>query len=276
VSHSGLLNSVIKVAFAAVVSIDDTRLGGRKFVRVLLTSLLRMPIAIGHTLIRTGAPLTSRDDAQRTYRVGHVDDHETVQLGLAALLSECVDITVAASVSSVHELSAVIGNLDLVILDVRLSDGTSVDENVAALRAHGVNVLVFTAADSAADVRAASRAGVLGIVRKSESREVIIDAVREAARGNPVVTTDWAAALDSDPRLAAAGLSPKEQEVLAHYASGDKSIAVAHRAGLSASTVAEYVRRIRFKYAMVGRPAHTKVDLYKRAVEDGILPPPKS
>lgn len=208
--------------------------------------------------------------------MGHVDDHDTVRLGFAALLSQCADISLLASVSSVRELSSVADRLDLAVLDVRLSDGSTVEENVAWLRDQGINVLVFTAADNAGEVRAASRAGVLGIVRKSESRDVIVDAVRQAALGNPVVTTDWAAALDSDSDLAAAGLSPKEQEVLAHYASGDKSMAVAHRAGLSSSTVAEYVRRIRHKYAMVGRPAHTKVDLYKRAVEDGILPPPNS
>lgn len=232
----------------------------------------------GHTLtlIRTGTRLTPHDELPRTYRIGHVDDHETVQLGFASLLGHCADISLQASVASVHELEAVADDLDLVVLDVRLSDGSTVDENVVWLRERGLNVLVFTAADNASEVRAASRAGVLGIVRKSESRDVIVDAVREAALGNPVVTTDWAAALDSDPELAAAGLSPKEQEVLAHYASGDKSVAVAHRAGLSASTVAEYVRRIRHKYAMAGRPAATKVDLYKRAVEDGILPPPHS
>lgn len=232
----------------------------------------------GHTLtlIRTGTRLTPHDELPRTYRIGHVDDHETVQLGFASLLGHCPDLVVHSSVASVRDLDAVATELDLVVLDVRLSDGSTVDENVAWLRERGLNVLVFTAADNASEVRAASRAGVLGIVRKSESRDVIVDAVREAALGNPVVTTDWAAALDSDPELAAAGLSPKEQEVLAHYASGDKSVAVAHRAGLSASTVAEYVRRIRHKYAMAGRPAATKVDLYKRAVEDGILPPPHS
>lgn len=220
--------------------------------------------------------MTTHETGPRTFRVGHVDDHETVQLGFGSLLALCDDLTLVTSVASVRDLGDVADTLDVVVLDVRLSDGTTVGQNVAWLREQGVNVLVFTAADNASEVRAASRAGVLGIVRKSESRDVIIDAVREAALGNPVVTTDWAAALDSDPELAAAGLSPKEQEVLAHYASGDKSIAVAYRAGLSTSTVAEYVRRIRYKYAMVGRPAHTKVDLYKRAVEDGILPPPHS
>jgi DNA-binding NarL/FixJ family response regulator len=87
-----------------------------------------------------------------------------------------------------------------------------------------------------------------------------------------VATTEWAAALDADPDLASAKLSPKEQQVLALYAAGEKSVTVANRAGLSTNTVAEYVKRIRYKYAMAGRPAHTKIDLYKRALEDGILP----
>jgi two-component system, NarL family, response regulator DevR len=36
------------------------------------------------------------------------------------------------------------------------------------------------------------------------------------------------------------------------------------------------VRRIRSKYARIGRNADTKIDLYKRAIEDGFLPLPDS
>jgi len=209
-------------------------------------------------------------------RIAHVDDHETVQLGFASLLSGEADIELVASVTSVDLVLPIVATLDLVVLDIRLSDGSTIDHNLRVLHDAGARVLAFTAADNPAEVRAASRGGVLGIVRKSESRVAILDAIRSASRGATVATTEWAAALDADPLILSAGLSPKEREVLALYASGDKSITVAHRAGLSAGTVSEYVRRIRYKYAMVGRPAHTKVDLYKRAVEDGILPSPES
>ncbi|NYF09615.1 DNA-binding NarL/FixJ family response regulator [Leifsonia sp. AK011] len=209
-------------------------------------------------------------------RIAHVDDHETVQLGFASLLQDQDDIVLVRSATSVDDILPLVPTLDLVVLDIRLSDGSTVAHNLAVLLEAGARVLAFTAADNAAELRAASRGGVLGIVRKSEARETIIDAVRAAARGATVATTEWAAALDADPNLSSAGLSPKEREVLALYAAGDKSVTVAHRAGLSSGTVAEYVRRIRHKYAMAGRPAHTKVDLYKRAVEDGILPSPES
>ena len=216
------------------------------------------------------------DADSRALRIAHVDDHETVQLGFAFLLADQPDITLVASVTSVDELVPKLGELDLVVLDIRLSDGSTVERNLALLQQHRAQVLAFTAADNPAELRAASRAGVLGIVRKSESRDAILEAIRAAARGRTVATTEWAAAIDADPLLASAGLSPKEREILALYASGDKSVTVANRAGLSAATVAEYVRRIRHKYAMAGRPAVTKVDLYKRAVEDGILPAPES
>ena len=216
------------------------------------------------------------DAVPRVLRIAHVDDHETVQLGFGFLLAGEPDLELVTSVTRVDELLPVLDGIDLVVLDIRLSDGSTVERNLGVLHQNGARVLAFTAADNPAELRAASRAGVLGIVRKSEPRDTILEAVRSAARGSTVPTTEWAAALDADPLLGSAGLSPKEREVLALYAAGDKSVAVAHRAGLSAATVAEYVRRIRHKYAMVGRPAHTKVDLYKRAVEDGILPSPES
>jgi two-component system response regulator DevR len=205
-------------------------------------------------------------------RLAHVDDHETVRLGFAHLIAGEADLELVASVATIAELLPRLGEVDLIVLDLQLSDGSSLNHNLNALAGGAARVLAFTGADNPANLRLASRAGVLGILRKSETREVILDALRRAGRGEGIVTTEWAAALDSDPHLSSAGLSPKEQEVLALYASGDKSSVVAYRAGLSAGTVAEYVRRIRHKYAMAGRPAHTKVDLYKRAVEDGILP----
>lgn len=205
-------------------------------------------------------------------RIAHVDDHETVRLGFAAIVSGEEDLELTASVATVDPLIARADEFDLVVLDLRLSDGSSVESNVSRLLAQGMRVLAFTVGEDHLAVRAASRAGVLGIVRKSDSRAAIIDAMRSAAGGDTVVTTEWAAALDADPDLASAKLSPKEQEVLALYAAGEKSVTVASRAGLSTNTVAEYVKRIRHKYAMAGRPAATKIDLYKRALEDGILP----
>jgi two-component system, NarL family, response regulator DevR len=212
----------------------------------------------------------------RIFRIAHIDDHTAMQLGFVAAMSAATDLVIVSSERTVPELIAKNLDLDLVVLDLRLSDGSTVADNVEALRERGYGVLAFSGADDPELMRAASRAGVLGIMKKSDELEALVDGVRRAANGETVATTEWATALDSDPILASAALSRKEQQVLALYASGASSHSVAFATGLSVNTVGEYVRRIRTKYAIAGRPAHTKIELYKRAVEDGFLPSPGS
>ncbi|GGK41893.1 DNA-binding response regulator [Nocardia camponoti] len=211
-------------------------------------------------------------------RVGLVEDHESVAIGLAAMLGPEADLDLVATADSVAGLLAhpeASNGLDLVVLDLRLPDGSTPGDNVTALRERGIEVLVFTGADNAFLVRSAAKAGVLGVLRKSEGVATVVDAVRKAASGEQVVTTDWAAAIDGDPQLSAVGLSPRQEEVLMLYASGEKASRVARLTGLSEQTVNDYLGRIRQKYADAGRPAPTKTDLYKRAVEDGWLPVPE-
>jgi DNA-binding NarL/FixJ family response regulator len=216
-------------------------------------------------------------------RIGLVEDHESVAIGLAAMLAPEPDLDLVLTAGTVPELlAAAVGRatdtqpaLDLVVLDLRLADGSSPEDNVRALRNRGMEVLVFTGADNAFLVRAAAKAGVLGVVRKSEDVPTVVAAMRRAASGEQVVTTDWAAAIDADPQLSNVGLSPRQEEVLTLYASGEKASRVARLTGLSEQTVNDYLGRIRQKYADAGRPAPTKTDLYKRAVEDGWLPVPE-
>ncbi|WP_324188137.1 response regulator transcription factor [Nocardia higoensis] len=212
------------------------------------------------------------------YRIALVEDHESVAIGLSAMLAGEPDLEVVHSARTVAGLLERTGgdlDLDLVILDLRLADGSAPEDNVRTLRERGVEVLVFTGAENPFLVRSAAKAGVLGVLRKSESAETVVAAVRRAASGEQVVTTDWAAAIDGDPQLSDVGLSPRQEEVLTLYASGEKASRVARMTGLSEQTVNDYLGRIRQKYADAGRPAPTKTDLYKRAVEDGWLPVPE-
>jgi DNA-binding NarL/FixJ family response regulator len=207
-----------------------------------------------------------------TLRVALIDDHEIVRVGIAELLASQPSIDVVASVSTVAELFALGARPDLVVLDLRLSDGSTPGDNVATIREHGLDTLVLTGGDDPRLVRSAARAGVLGVIRKAAPASELVDALLRAGAGETVATTDWAAALDADSELADAKLSAREREILALYASGEKAQAVAYQTGLSRDTVANYISRIRVKYANVGRPAHTKVDLHRRAVEDGLMP----
>ena len=204
-------------------------------------------------------------------RVALVEDHEIVAVGFAQLLREFADIQVVAVTPTVRDLDLDATPVDLVVLDLRLGDGSSATDNIGTLVAAGADVLILTAAEDPQAIRAAAKAGALGIVRKSQPVEELVDAIRDAARGTTVAGLDWAAAIDGDEALADAGLSAREREILALYASGEKAQSVAYLTNLSKATVANYVSRIRAKYANAGRPAHTKVDLHRRAAEDGLL-----
>ncbi|GAA3949278.1 response regulator transcription factor [Gordonia caeni] len=208
-------------------------------------------------------------------RIGVVEDHESMVLGVRAMLDDHPGLSLTASSDTVAGLLAQDPQLDLVLLDLRLADGSSPTANIDALHAAGHAVLVYTGAENPYLVRLAAKVGVLGIVRKSAPVERVVQAIAAAADGNPVITTEWAAAIDGDPDLDAVDLSPRQQEVLSLYASGESADRVARLTGLSTETVNDYVGRIRAKYAAVGRPAGTKVDLYRRALEDGLLPIPE-
>jgi DNA-binding NarL/FixJ family response regulator len=215
------------------------------------------------------------EDANGTrYRVALIDDHEIVAIALEATLARLDEFEYVGIAATVDDFLQRFEAIDLVVLDLRLADGSSPAMNVARLTDAGAKVLAYTSGENPYLVRVVARTAVLGVVRKSQPVAVLAEALRLAATGQPVVSTEWAAAIDSDPALAEVGLSEQEQKVLTLFANGNKAHAVASAAGIAPGTVEDYVRRIRAKYTRAGRPANTKVDLYKRAIEDGFLPVP--
>ncbi len=206
-------------------------------------------------------------------QVGIVDDHPTLVFGVSGILELQSDMALVASGASVPEVLAQNTHLDVVLLDLSLSDGSTPTENAFALAAEGIKAIAFTSGERPALIREASKAGVQGMVRKSEPPEVLLNAIRVAANDGVVASPDWAAALDSDSPFVTASLSPREAQVLALYASGETAERVAAQLFISRETVLDHIQRIRAKYAALSRPAKTKVDLYRRAVEDGIVAP---
>lgn len=181
------------------------------------------------------------------------------------------DAATSAAPAAPPEALALPATPSVVILDLRLQDGSNPSENLAALRAMGAPVVVYTSADDPVLVREAIAAGALSIVRKSAPPHDLVEAVLAASRGATMPGLDWAAALDADEDFVSTHLSGKEAEVLALYASGESSDVVAHRLEISRNTVNTYVARIRDRYRSVGRAAESRIDLFRRAAEDGLV-----
>jgi DNA-binding NarL/FixJ family response regulator len=206
-------------------------------------------------------------------RVAIVDDHESVRLGLQAACLEAGYTVVSAGATVADVIAGLPADgCDIVVLDLSLGDGSSVTENVKAAQASGAGVLVHSIADRVASVREALAAGAAGVIPKSAPTTTVISAIHAVATGEVLNNLEWASAIDADSEFAKAQLGRRERDVLHLYASGLPLKAVAMQLGIAHSTAREYLDRVRTKYVEVGRPAPTKVDLLRRAVEDGILP----
>jgi len=205
-------------------------------------------------------------------RVAIVDDHEAVRLGFAGTCAQ-FDFDLVGSAPTVDELLMQIDGKDceVVVTDLSLADGSLVEENVERLIAANTAVLIFSIADKPALMRSAVKAGATAIVPKSQPMAELAEAIRLAAQGVIINNSETSALIDADNFFKDANLSPREREVLSLYASGMSLKQVAYQLQIKQSSAKEHIDRVRVKYAKLGREAATKVDLFKRAVEDGIL-----
>ena len=203
-------------------------------------------------------------------RVAVLDARAVVRAGIGALLDGRDGIAVVTSFASAADLRAWTEPLDVLIVDPGLEGGRGLGPSVLRAKSLGAGVLALADVHSSALIRAVAGAGASGIVLQTAGRAVLADAVLGVARHPVRAFRVWSEAAEQQP-VSDAGLNRGERQVLALYASGVKAEAVARTIGLSASTVTTYVSRIRRKYERAGRAASSRVDLYRRAVEDGVL-----
>ena len=106
-------------------------------------------------------------------RVGIVDDHPVVLDGLAASLARQPGIEVAWSAGSLAESRAALeaGACDVVLVDVRLPDGSGMD--LIAPSAHGPAFLVLSSFDRPQYARAAYGRGASGYLLKTAPMDEI-------------------------------------------------------------------------------------------------------
>lgn len=209
-------------------------------------------------------------------RIALIDDHESVRLGIEAACARAGLMDVVFSGSTVREYLAwrtysASPPADVVVLDLTLGDGTTVTENVTRVIRDGSPVIIHSVADRPASVREALASGAAGVISKASRTDDVLAAIGVVSRGEPLDNVEWASAVEGDRAFADAQLSARERDVLRLYAAGLPLKAVADRLGIAYSTAKENITRVRVKYVDVGRPAPTKVDLLRRAMEDGLV-----
>lgn len=197
-------------------------------------------------------------------RVFVVDDHEIVRRGVAQLIDAEHDLEVVGEAGSVHEATRRIDATrpDVVVLDVRLPDGSGIDLCRDIRSAHpAVKCLILTAYDDDEALRSAVLAGASGYVIKSVRGSSIVEAVRQAASGatiqDPDVLQRAARSMqpESPPRAGTIdpGLSLREGQILALIAEGMTNREIGERLGITEKTVKNYVSGLLAKLGMERR-----------------------
>lgn len=211
----------------------------------------------------------------QTIRIAIIDDHEAIRVGLASALGDPTEaVEVVANAATVADfLAADHAAVDVALLDLNLGDDSDPKDNAELLRAEGIRVLVYSIADNVRLLRRALAGGADGVCRKAEPVADTLEAIRAVHAGHQVISQEVFAAIEGDSEHVAAALGPREREVLSLYAAGLEIPQIARSLFISDNSVKEYLKRIRVKYIQVDRPAASKLDLFRRAVEDGIVPP---
>ncbi len=194
-------------------------------------------------------------------RVGIVDDHPVVLDGLAASLGRQPGIEVAWTAGSLAEARAALkaGACDVVLVDVRLPDGSGMD--LIAPSAHGPAFLVLSSFDRPQYARAAYGRGASGYLLKTAPMDEIVAGLRAAVAGGTAFRREHLVTF-----AGAAALTRRELDIVRLVAQGWSNDEIATRLSLSRKTVEAYLTRLFERWNVA-----TRTELALRAERDGWL-----
>jgi two-component system, NarL family, response regulator DevR len=195
-------------------------------------------------------------------RVFLVDDHEIVRRGIAELLENESDLDVVGESGSVKLTLGRIAATrpDVVVLDVRLPDGSGVDLCRAIRSDHPeIACIMLTAYDDDDASYAAVLAGAAGYVLKDIRGQNLVDGIRRVAAGETLISPavrNRIVAILSQPEPLVAGapsLTLRESQVLQLIADGMTNRQIGERLELAEKTVKNYVSGLLSKLGMERR-----------------------
>jgi DNA-binding NarL/FixJ family response regulator len=208
-------------------------------------------------------------------RLAILDDHELLLDSLASWIeAHAPDFDLVLSATTWFDLvQSDLFPTDLVLLDFQLVEAVSIEARVRTCRAAGAKVIVISSLESAEDRQRAADAGASAFLSKTLPLAEVMDTARRvmglASSGEP--ERDWRPLPSGAQRPVAPKLSTGERQALVLYVSGNSTAEVARLMNVQYETAKTFLRRTREKYARVGRVAHSKSDLIRRAAEDGHL-----
>jgi DNA-binding NarL/FixJ family response regulator len=183
--------------------------------------------------------------------VAIIDDHPAILewfIGAVTRADGLVLVCAEPSIEAFDRAAAAVRRADgpgpdVVLLDLSLA-GAQLDgaAGVVHVVGQGFAVLVLSASGNREAVLGALEAGARGYMLKTTSTSDIFTAIREVAAGHHYVTPTLAAyLLRASADSAVPVLTPREEQVLVHVATGMTDKEIAARLGIGVSTVRSHL-----------------------------------
>lgn len=179
------------------------------------------------------------------------DDQEIIRLGLAQLLKDVVDIVAIAGNGDEAVKATLEHKPEVLLMDVMMpdSDGLGALERLRE-ESPVTRIVMMSAHDNMTYVARSVALGADGYVLKDSDREVIVDAVERAAKGeappadSPLAKIKELLATRKDPTADEVPLTKREYQVLRHLAYGLSNREIGRSLNISIETVKEHVQNI--------------------------------
>ena len=196
-----------------------------------------------------------------------IDDHFVVRSGLVASLELEDDLQVVGEADRGEEAPRLFAQTRpvVVLMDLQLPGLSGINATAALLREHpDARVLIFSTFARDEEIQAALKAGALGYLQKSASRDALLAAIRSVARGERSLPPEIAQRLKD--RLAEPEITPREREILTLVTRGNANKEIAATLGISEDTVKQHVSRI-----LVKLKANDRAQATAEAIRRGLV-----
>lgn len=206
-----------------------------------------------------------------TIRVLIAEDHTLVSEGLRAMLSTSGVVNVVGTVDAGDEAVrlAEAGSIDVVLMDLKLSDETSGIEATRRIKknAPDTKVVVLSMFTDPGTVAEAVKAGADGYLSKGTSGDEVVAAILKVMEGSSVLDpTVTEGVLGRIGRDSPSALTDRELDVLQRFAHGRSTREVADEMGVSEETVKSHVKHIFRKLGV-----HDRTQAVAEALRRGLV-----
>jgi DNA-binding NarL/FixJ family response regulator len=209
---------------------------------------------------------------ETTTRVLVVDDHTIFSDLLSFALTGEADLNCVGTAGSVAEALTMVAALrpDLVLMDVRLSDGDGVAATAELTQTYPeLRVIVLTAHTDSALMQRAADAGACCVLPKDGSLPDMLQALRSSRRGRFVVHPALLKSLiKSEPPKSnrIPPLTQRERDVLGLLAGGSDAQSISKKLGISVNTCRGYLKNL-----LVKLDAHSQLEAVVIATKHGLV-----